>query len=37
MLRYISGISGFIIPAILILVLPVTHGGFIEKQTESIT
>lgn len=26
-LRYISGISGFIIPAILILVLPVTHGG----------
>lgn len=30
-LRYISGISGFIIPAILILVLPVTHGGFIEK------
>ncbi|WP_276730552.1 cytochrome d ubiquinol oxidase subunit II [Bacillus sp. (in: firmicutes)] len=30
-LRYISGISGFIIPAVLILVLPVTHGGFIEK------
>lgn len=36
-LRYISGISGFIIPAILILVLPVTHGGFIEKRMESIT
>lgn len=30
-MRYISGISGFIIPAVLILVLPVTHGGFIEK------
>ncbi|MFY4777276.1 cytochrome d ubiquinol oxidase subunit II [Metabacillus sp. RGM 3146] len=29
-LTYISGISGFIIPAFLISVLPVTHGGYIE-------
>lgn len=30
LLTYVSGISGFIIPAILLLVLPITHGGFIE-------
>jgi cytochrome bd ubiquinol oxidase subunit II len=29
-LTYISGISGLIIPALLISVLPITHGGFIE-------
>jgi cytochrome d ubiquinol oxidase subunit II len=29
-LTYISGISGIIIPALLISVLPITHGGFIE-------
>lgn len=28
-LTYVSGISGFIIPAVLILVLPVTHGNFV--------
>ena len=30
MLTYISGISGIIIPALLISVLPITHGGYIE-------
>jgi cytochrome bd ubiquinol oxidase subunit II len=30
MLSYISGISGFLIPALLILILPITQGGFIE-------
>ncbi|MBS2771510.1 cytochrome d ubiquinol oxidase subunit II [Anoxybacillus rupiensis] len=30
MLTYISGISGIIIPALLISVLPITHGEFIE-------
>jgi cytochrome d ubiquinol oxidase subunit II len=29
-LTYVSGISGFIIPALLMLVLPITHGGYIE-------
>jgi len=29
-LTYISGISGIIIPALLISVLPITHGGYIE-------
>ena len=29
---YISGISGFIIPSILIMVLPITHGGFIFQE-----
>jgi cytochrome d ubiquinol oxidase subunit II len=29
-LTYISGITGFLIPALLILVLPITHGGFID-------
>ncbi|WP_027410471.1 cytochrome d ubiquinol oxidase subunit II [Anoxybacteroides tepidamans] len=29
-LTYVSGISGIIIPAFLISVLPITHGGFIE-------
>ncbi|MET3699159.1 cytochrome bd-I ubiquinol oxidase subunit 2 apoprotein [Bacillus oleivorans] len=29
-LTYISGISGFIIPGILMLVLPITHGKYIE-------
>jgi cytochrome bd ubiquinol oxidase subunit II len=29
-LTYISGITGIIIPALLISVLPITHGGFIE-------
>ncbi|MFC0274003.1 cytochrome d ubiquinol oxidase subunit II [Metabacillus herbersteinensis] len=30
-LTYVSGISGFIIPALLMLVLPITHGGYIEQ------
>ncbi|MGD8189501.1 cytochrome d ubiquinol oxidase subunit II [Brevibacillus ginsengisoli] len=30
-LTVISGITGFIIPGLLILVLPITHGGFIEQ------
>ncbi|CAG9622412.1 cytochrome d ubiquinol oxidase subunit II [Sutcliffiella rhizosphaerae] len=30
-LTYISGITGFLIPAILILVLPITHGGFVDN------
>ncbi|MCM3619589.1 cytochrome d ubiquinol oxidase subunit II [Sutcliffiella horikoshii] len=30
-LTYVSGISGFIIPAFLILVLPITHGGFVDN------
>ncbi len=30
-LTYVSGISGFIIPALLMLVLPITHGGYIEE------
>ncbi|MBM7606062.1 cytochrome d ubiquinol oxidase subunit II [Metabacillus crassostreae] len=29
-LTYVSGISGFIIPALLMLVLPITHGEYIE-------
>ncbi|MBZ5753430.1 cytochrome d ubiquinol oxidase subunit II [Metabacillus rhizolycopersici] len=29
-LTYVSGISGFIIPGLLMLVLPITHGGYIE-------
>ncbi|MCD7032616.1 cytochrome d ubiquinol oxidase subunit II [Metabacillus sp. GX 13764] len=29
-LTYVSGISGFIIPALLICVLPITHGGYIQ-------
>jgi len=29
-LTYISGITGFLIPGLLILVLPITHGGFID-------
>jgi len=29
-LTYISGITGFLIPAYLILVLPVTHGGYVD-------
>jgi cytochrome bd ubiquinol oxidase subunit II len=29
-LTYVSGISGFIIPALLMLVLPITHGGYID-------
>ena len=29
-LTYISGISGFIIPGLLMLVLPITHGNYIE-------
>ncbi|WP_400163573.1 cytochrome d ubiquinol oxidase subunit II [Brevibacillus sp. TJ4] len=29
-LTYISGITGFIIPGVLILVLPITHGGYIQ-------
>ncbi|AVM25135.1 hypothetical protein FZC68_12000 [Bacillus pumilus] len=31
---YISGISGFIIPSILIMVLPITHGGFIFQEND---
>jgi cytochrome bd ubiquinol oxidase subunit II len=31
-LTYISGISGFLIPALLIAILPVTQGGFIEVK-----
>lgn len=31
-LTYISGITGFLIPSFLILVLPVTHGTFIERE-----
>ncbi len=30
MLSYVSGISGLLIPALLILVLPISEGGFIE-------
>ncbi|RDI44371.1 cytochrome d ubiquinol oxidase subunit II [Falsibacillus pallidus] len=30
MLTYISGISGILIPALLISVLPVSHGGFVD-------
>ncbi|MFZ3589320.1 cytochrome d ubiquinol oxidase subunit II [Bacillus sp. DJP31] len=30
MLSYVSGISGFLIPALLILTLPISQGGFIE-------
>ncbi|WP_226528406.1 cytochrome d ubiquinol oxidase subunit II [Metabacillus niabensis] len=33
-LTYVSGISGFIIPALLMLVLPITHGGYIEQINE---
>jgi len=29
-LTYVSGISGFLIPAFLICVLPITHGGYID-------
>lgn len=29
-LTYISGISGFLIPGLLILILPISHGGYIE-------
>ncbi|GIN66970.1 putative cytochrome bd menaquinol oxidase subunit II [Bacillus sonorensis] len=34
-LTYVSGISGFIIPAVLILVLPVTHGPFVSQRNGS--
>ncbi|PLS14684.1 hypothetical protein CVD28_26915 [Bacillus sp. M6-12] len=30
-LTYISGIAGIIIPGLLISVLPITHGGFVER------
>ncbi|WLR41189.1 cytochrome d ubiquinol oxidase subunit II [Bacillus carboniphilus] len=32
LLVIISGVSGFIIPALLILVLPITHGGFVDNR-----
>ncbi|SDJ76666.1 cytochrome d ubiquinol oxidase subunit II [Sediminibacillus albus] len=31
-LTYISGITGFLIPGLLIIILPVTHGNFIEVR-----
>ncbi|QTM99205.1 hypothetical protein ERJ70_07765 [Sediminibacillus dalangtanensis] len=31
-LTYISGVTGFLIPGLLILVLPVTHGNYIEVR-----
>ncbi|MDX5475291.1 MAG: cytochrome d ubiquinol oxidase subunit II [Bacillaceae bacterium] len=31
-LTIVSGVTGFLIPAFLILVLPVTHGGFVENR-----
>lgn len=33
-LTYVSGITGFIIPALLMLVLPITHGGYIDVVNE---
>lgn len=34
LLVFISGITGFLIPALLISVLPLSHGGLIEVQNE---
>ncbi|WP_077622230.1 cytochrome d ubiquinol oxidase subunit II [Sediminibacillus massiliensis] len=31
-LTYVSGITGFLIPALLICILPITHGEFIEER-----
>jgi cytochrome d ubiquinol oxidase subunit II len=30
-LTYVSGISGFLIPGLLIVILPISHGGYIES------